>query len=171
MSNTAVTVKPDVEKALYVGAIVTFVLSVLPYITACVFPSYVAGAAVAVWYAVSRQNQTLGPKDGAKLGFLSTALGTAAAAILVDLIWQIFDYQLWHQQNGDFMISIFRSFASDQTIDAMRDSMAQQAAKSFAWYIIVIQIIGIAILSGIFGTITGLIAASIMRKKSGGSPA
>jgi hypothetical protein len=167
MSNPSLTPKPDVERAMYIGAIATFVLSVLPYITACVFPSYVVGALVAVWYAISKQHQALTLKDGAKLGFLSTALGTAVAVVFIDLIWQIFDYQLWHQQNGDFMLAIFRSFASDPTMDAMRDSMAQQAAKSFAWYIIIIQVIAIAILAGIFGSLTGLIAASVMRKKPG----
>ena len=106
-------------------------------------------------------------KDGAKLGFLSTALGTAGAVILVDLIWQIFDYQLWQQQNGDFMLAIFRSFAGEQTIDAMKDSMAQQAAKSFAWYVVIIQVIAIAIIAGIFGTVSGLIATRVMRKKAG----
>lgn len=165
------TAKPDVEQAMYVGAIATFVLSVLPYITVCVFPSFVIGAVVAVWYAISKLGQTLTPKDGAKLGFLSTALGTAVAAVFGDLIWQIFDYQLWGKQNGDFMLAIFRSFASDQTMDAMKDSMAEQAAKSFAWYVIIIQVIGIAVMSGIFGALSGLIAASVMRKKAGGPAA
>lgn len=171
MSNNSMTTKPDVEKAMYTGAIVTFVLSVVPYITACVFPSYVIGAVVAVWYAISKQNQTLTLKDGAKLGFLSTALGTAAAAVLVDVIWQIFDYQLWERQNGQFLLAIFSSFASDQTMDAMKDGMAQNAAKSFAWYVIIIQVIAIAIISGIFGTLSGLITASVMRKKGGEQPA
>ena len=166
MAESSPTTKPDTEKAIYVGAIVTFALSVLPYITACVFPSYVAGAAVAVWYAVRKQQQTLTPKDGAKLGFLSTALGTAVAAVLVDIIWQLFDYQIWSKQNGDFMVALFGSFSSEQTIDAMKDSMAQQAAKSFEWYIILIQVAGIAILSGIFGTLSGLVTASVMRKKT-----
>lgn len=156
---------------MYVGAVATFVLTLAPYITACIFPSYVIGAMVAVWYAVSKQNQTLTLKDGAKLGFLSSALGTAAACVLIDLIWQVFDYQLWHQQNGDFMIAIFRSFAGEQTIDAMKESMAQQAAKSFAWYIIIVQIIAVAIIAGIFGTIGGLIAASVFKKKPAGQPA
>ncbi|MEP7014552.1 MAG: hypothetical protein ABI925_03850 [Verrucomicrobiota bacterium] len=165
MSNIPI-LKPDVEKALYVGAAATFVLTVAPYITACVFPSYVVGAAVAVWYAISKQNQVLTAKDGAKLGFLSTALGTAVAAVLVDMIWQFFDYQIWREQNGQFTLAIFRSFVSDLTLDAMKDKMAEDAAKGFAWYVIIIQVIAIPIISGIFGTLSGLITASVMRKKA-----
>lgn len=168
MSNDSITAKPDVEQAMYVGAIATCVLSLLPYINVCIFPSYVIGAVVAVWYAITK-GQTLTLKDGAKLGFLATALGTAAAAVVGDLIWQVFDYQLWGKQNGDFMLAIFRSFASDQTMDAMKDSMAEQAAKSFAWYIILIQVIAIPIMSGIFGALSGLITASVMRKKPSGA--
>ena len=51
-------------------------------------------------------------------------------------------------------------------MDAIRDKMAENAAKSFDWYIILIQVIAIAILAGSVGTVSGLITASILRKKA-----
>ena len=35
-----------------------------------------------------------------------------AAYLVIDLIWQFFDYQLWQKQNMDLMLAMFRSFAS-----------------------------------------------------------
>jgi len=156
----------DTESALYAGAIATAVIALLPYINDFVVPCYVIGAAVAVWFAISKQGQSLTPKACAKLGFLSSFFGSMAAVVLVDIIWQFFDYQLWQKQNAQFMVAIFRLFASEETVSAVADAMAQNASKSFAWYFVIFQLIGNVIMAGIFGTLAGLITRKVVAKPS-----
>lgn len=157
--------KPDTETALYAGAVVTCLVGLLPYVNVFLFPSYALGGIAAVWYAVSARRQSLTLKDGAKLGFYSTFLGSMAAIIIFDMIWQFFDYQLWQEQNAQLMLGLFRAFASPATIDVMTDAFAQNAAKSFAWYLIIIQLIANGIMAGIFGTLAGLITAKALRSR------
>ena len=76
-----------------------------------VLPANVIGAAVAVWHAMARRGRSLQFKDGAKLGFFSTFLGSMMAVVVVDLIWVFFDYELWQHQKQEFMMAIFRLFA------------------------------------------------------------
>ena len=157
--------KPDTEAALYAGAIATCAVALLPYINVLIFPCYAIGAAVAVWFAVSKRAQPLTSKQAAKLGFLSAFLGSMAAVIIADIIWQFFDYQLWERQNAQFMLAIFRSFASQKTVDAVSTALEQNAGKPFAWYMIIAQVIVNAIMSGIFGTIAGLITNKVTAKQ------
>src|SRR5437868_13745089 len=113
--------KPDVESALYVGAIATAIVYLLPYIDVVLFgfpiPPYLVGALLAVWYAVKKRSQVLSYGNGAKLAFLSTFLGGIGSAIVFDIIWQFFDYQLWQKQNSDLVIAIFSVVVSSATLD------------------------------------------------------
>jgi hypothetical protein len=166
MSSTEAYVRPETEASLYAGAIATGVIGLFPYVNVFVLPAYVIGAAVAVWHAAVRRGQALQFKDGAKLGFLSTFFGSMVAVVLVDLIWMFFDYQLWQRQNQELMLGIFRSFAGPSTIDAMSDAFAQNNAKIFRWYILLLQLAGNAIFCGIFGSLAGLLAVKIFRPKN-----
>jgi hypothetical protein len=130
-----------------------------------VLPAYVIGATVAVWHAASLRGYALQLKDGAKLGFFSTLLGTMVAAVLVDLIWQFFDYQLWQRQNAQLLLAIFRAFASPTTIDAMSAAFAQNEAKLFQWYMLLIQLLVNAFMCGIFGALSGLVAAKVFPRR------
>lgn len=163
MAANEITAKPETESSLYAGAIATAVIGLLPYVNVFILPAYVVGALVAVWHAAARRGQRLQFKEGAKLGFFSTFFGSVAALILVDLAWMFFDYQLWHRQNSELMLAIFRSFAGPVTLDAMRDAFAQQAVKPFQWYMLLVQLLGSAIFCGIFGTLAGLLGVKIFR--------
>ena len=165
MSSAQVGAKPDTEASLYAGAIATGLTGLLPYVNVFVLPAYVIGAAVAVWHAAARRGQSLQFKDGAKLGFLSTFLGSMAAVVVVDLIWVFFDYQLWQHQNQEFMLAIFRLFARQSTIDAMDEAFVQSNARIFRWYMLLLQLAGNAFLCGIFGTLAGLLAVKIFGTK------
>lgn len=158
--------KSDTEAALFAGAIATCVVALLPYVNVLMFPCYVIGAIVAVWFAISKRTQSLTSKEAAKLGFLSAFFGSMAAVVLADIIWQFFDYQLWQQQNSQFMVAIFRSFASQSTVDAVSAAMEQNAGKPFAWYMIIVQTIANAIMSGIFATVAGLLTRKAIAKES-----
>ncbi len=165
MSSPELRLKPDTEGSLYAGAIATGLVSLLPYINVFILPAYVLGAAVAIWHA-ARRGQTLVYKDGVKLGFLSTFLGSMVAVVVVDLIWVFFDYQLWQRQNQELMLTMFRSFAGPGTVDAMSDAFAQENAKVFRWYVLLIQLAANALFCGIFGTLAGLLSAKIFRPRA-----
>ncbi len=156
--------KPELEPSIYAGAIATFVVSLLPYINDFILPAYIAGGFVATWHALRKRHQILTYKNSAKLGFLSTFFGALAAAVVFDIIWQFFDFQLWQKQNGDLMIAIFRTFASPATVDAMSAGMAQNAGKPFAWYFIILQLAGGAIFAGTFGSLFGMLGEKIFRE-------
>ncbi|HEY1583875.1 MAG TPA: hypothetical protein VGF73_12330 [Chthoniobacterales bacterium] len=155
--------KAEMEGSLYAGAIATGIVSLLPYVNVFIFPAYVLGALVAVWFAVRQGGQILQYKDGAKLGFLSTFLGSMVAVLLVDLLWIFLDYQLWQRQNSALLLAIFRFFAKPVTVDMMRDAFAQQAAKPFQWYVLIFQLLGNAIFCGLFGTLFGVLGVKIFR--------
>ena len=158
------TKKPDFESAIYTGAIVTAVVAMLPYVNVFIIPAFVIGGIVTVRKAVARVCRPLELREGAKLGFLATFLGALGSAVVVDIIWQFFDYQLWQRQNAQLMLGIFHSFASPETLDKMTIAFEQSAAKSFAWYMIIVQLLSCAIMSGIFGTLTGVITAAATAK-------
>jgi hypothetical protein len=168
MNEEVSVTKPDTEAALYVGAITTAIVYLLPYVNDFIITPYVVGTLVAVWYAVKRRGQILALKEGAKLGFLSTFFGGIASAIIFDIIWQFFDFQLWQKQNSEFMVTIFSAFASPAMIDTMKIGMAQNATKPFSWYIIIFQLIGGLIFSGIFGSLFGLLGVKIFQGRAVG---
>lgn len=160
------TKKPDFESAIYTGAIVTAVIALLPYVNVFIIPAFVIGAVITIRAAVARVRRPLELREGAKIGFFATFIGSLASAILVDIIWQFFDYQLWQKQNAQLMLGIFHSFASPETLDKMTIAFEQSAAKSFAWYMIIVQLLSCAIMSGIFGSLTGVITAAATAKSA-----
>ncbi|HEY5036024.1 MAG TPA: hypothetical protein VII74_02705 [Chthoniobacterales bacterium] len=165
MEADAAEMKSESESALFFGAIVTGVLALLPYVNVFIFPAYVIGAVVAVRSA-ARSGRPLDLKEGAKLGFLSTLFGSMVAVLVADLIWVIFDYQLWQHQNAQLMLAIVGHFAGPVTIDTMSSALAAQAVKPFQWPLLIAQIFGNLFLCGLFGTLTGLIAAKVCRPKT-----
>jgi hypothetical protein len=158
--------KPDLEAAMFAGAIAAAIISLLPYVNVVLITAYVIGALVAVWFAVKKQGQRLSYKEGAKLGFFSVFFGVTAAAAIFDIIWQVFDYQLWQKQNTAMMLAIFRSFASASTVDTMSVAMSQNAEKPFAWYIFVVQLIAGAIFSALFAMPSGLLGVKIFQPRA-----
>ncbi len=143
----------------------TGVIALLPYVNVFVLPAYVIGAVVAV-RSTARAEKPLGLKEGAKLGFLSTLLGSMVVVLIADLIWVLFDYHLWQHQNTQLMLAIARLFAGPVTIDTMSSELAAQAVKPFQWYPLIAQILGNLFLCGLFATLSGLIAAKVWPAKN-----
>lgn len=158
--------KPDLERAIFAGAIAAAVISLLPYVNIILITAYVIGALVAVWFAVKKQGRALSYKEGAKLGFFSVFFGVTAAAAIFDLIWQLSGYQLWQKQNAAMMLAIFRSFASASTVDTVSVAMSQNAEKPFAWYIFIVQVIAGAIFAALFAMPSGLLGVKIFQRRS-----
>ena len=158
--------KPELEPAIYVGAATAAIVSLLPYVNVFLITAYVIGALVAVWFAIRKRGQRLTYKDGAKLGFLSVFVGVVAAGIIFDIIWQVFEYQLWQKENAALMLGIFRRIVSPSTADTMSLAMAQNAEKPFAWYMFLVQLIAGAVFCGLFAVPSGLLGVKIFQGKS-----
>jgi hypothetical protein len=157
--------KPELESAIYAGAIAAGIVTLLPYVNVFIITAYVVGALVAVWFATKKRAQQLRMKDAAKLGFLSTFFGIVAASVVVDIIWQFFEYQLWQKQNTALLLAICRSFFSDSTVDTMSLAMAQNAEKPFAWYVFLFQLIGAALFSALFAMPAGLLGRRLFQSR------
>src|SRR5437763_6712219 len=104
--------KANFESAIYFGAAVAAIICLLPYVNLFGLPAIVVGALAAVFKGVGNARRPLELKEGAKLGFLAPFFGMLAATIVVDIIWQFFDYQLWQKQNAAVMLAIFRTIMS-----------------------------------------------------------
>lgn len=156
--------KSDTEAALYIGAAGAALVGMSPYVNVFIFPSYAVGAILAVWFAVARSGQHLTLKQGSRLGFYSSFLGTMVGVVVVDFVWLVFNHQLWQKQNEQLLLGIFRTFASAQTIDAMQTNFARNAEQPFVWYMVIVQIVANAILAGTIGMLAGLLTAKVMEK-------
>jgi hypothetical protein len=156
----------DLSVAIYAGAVVTALLTLLPYVSALVFPAYLAGAAVTVWYRLLRQEKPLLLGEAAKLGLYSTFLGGAVAVVVFDVVWQIWDYQIGERQNSQLILGIIGLVANKEFLELAANSLEQSASKSFEAFVIPFQFVSTAVLSGIFGTIFGLVACKAMCRVS-----
>lgn len=153
--------KPNLEPGIYAAAVAAFCVTLLPYANVFIITAYVTGALVGVWYLTRKRGQTIGYKDGAKVGFLGVGAGVLAASIVVDLIWQFAEYQLWQKQNATLMVAVCRSFMSPSTVDTMTIAMEQNAEKPFVWYIFLFQLIGTAIFSSLFAAPAGMLGVKL----------
>jgi hypothetical protein len=141
----------DDKLALYVGAGITAVITLLPKISNFFIAAFVLGAFSAVWLAGRRQKPPLTFNDGAHLGFLSGFYGTLTARAIYDVVWQFFHFELWKIEHFDRLILI----AGGKLHDLFSPS---------AWIVITVQIVVCAILAGIFGVPSGLLAVKIFQR-------
>lgn len=147
------TDKPDHKWPRYIGAGVTAVLVLLPYVSDLVIVAFVLGAFAAVWFAVKRQQETLTYNDAAELGFYSGFCGLIAAGAIYGGIWKFFHYELWQLKRVDHWVS-------------MVGDMIRDAFNPAIWVIITIQLIVFAILAGIIAVPAGLLALKIFQGKA-----
>ena len=145
----------DHEKkwARYVGAGVTAVITLLPYIGEWVLVAFVLGTFAAVWFAVRLRGQVLTYNGAAELGFYSGFYGLLAAGSIYGVVWKFFHYELWQLKNADRWVSMF----SDMIRDAFNPAV---------WVIVTIQLIVFAVLAGIIGVPMGLLALKVFQGKA-----
>lgn len=158
--------QPERERAsataIYVGAMVTTLFTLTPYLSALAFPGYLAGAAVAVWYRASVQRKAMVPKEAAKAGLYSSFLGGAVAVVIFDVIWQIWDYQIGERQNSQLILAIMGLAANKEFLELAANSLEQSVSKTFDVLVLPFQLISTAVLAGIFGTISGFVSSKVM---------
>ena len=141
----------ELKTSVYVGATVTVVIGLLPYLSDFFITAYVLGAFAAVWFAIRKQRRVLTFNDGAQLGFLSGFYGLLAASTVYDVIWQFLHYQLWKIQNADRVMT-------------MLGGMVHDVFSPSAWIVITFQIIISAVFAGAFGAPAGILAVKIFQR-------
>ena len=140
------------KDAVQVGAIVTAVIALLPWMNDFFVVAYLLGAFAAARYAARKRKEVLTLTDGAQLGFLSGFYGMLAASAIYDIVWQFFHYQLWEIRNVDRLLSIFAGMLHD-------------AVTPSAWILITFQIIVAAIFAGAIGAPAGILALKIFQRR------
>ena len=141
------------EPAVRVGATIAAVIALLPYLNDLLITAFVAGALGGVWFASRRQENELSLSEGARIGFLSGFYGLLAASAIYDLLWQIFQYQLWRVRNLDRVIAL--------SADAFKSVFSPST-----WFVVTLQIIVAAICAGAFGAPSGLLGVKIFSRRS-----
>lgn len=121
------------------GAIVSAVVTLLPFVRVFVIPAYVVGPFVAIWYGATEGRQMLNCKQGAKIGSLSAFYGVVSARLIYDLIWQFAGFRLWQTQDSEMMVTLVRLFADQRTIDRTFAAVQLAADQPFVWYTFVIS--------------------------------
>ena len=140
------------KDAVQVGASLTAVVALLPWISDFFIVAYLLGAFAAVRSAARKRQEILSLTDGAQLGFLSGFYGLLAASAIYDVVWQFFHYQLWEIRNVDRLWSIFAGMLHD-------------AVTPSAWIVITFQIIVAAIFAGAIGAPAGILALRIFQRR------
>ena len=140
------------KDAVQIGAILTAVIALLPWMNDFFIVAYLVGAFAAVRSAVRKRQEILTLTDGAQLGFLSGFYGLLAASAIYDVVWQFFHYQLWEIRNADRLWSIFAGMLHD-------------AVTPSAWILITFQIIVAAIFAGAIGAPAGILALKIFQRR------
>lgn len=142
--------KPTTKSAVRFGTIVTALIALLPYISDFFITAYVLGALAAVWFAIRVRHESVSFQDGAQLGFLSGFYGLLAASAVYDLIWQVFNYQLWRIQNADRIFALVGN--------ALRDMFSPSI-----WILFTVQIVIAAICAGAFGAPSGILGVKLLQ--------
>ena len=140
------------KDAVQVGASLTAVVALLPWMNDFFIVAYLLGAFAAVRSAVRKRQEILTLTDGAQLGFLSGFYGLLAASAIYDVVWQFFHYQLWQIRNADRLWSIFAGMLHDAVTPSM-------------WIVITFQIIVAAIFAGAIGAPAGILAVKIFQRR------
>ncbi|MFL6544307.1 MAG: hypothetical protein ACJ8LM_03895, partial [Candidatus Udaeobacter sp.] len=129
-----------------------------------VVPPYVLGAVFAVRAMFRYQTSNPVASDAARLGFYSTLAGAIAAAVIYDLVWQIFGYQIGLRLNSDLLLTCIRAVASDRTVTLFSSEFEKTLAKPFEVTTFVVQAIVSLILAVLIGSVSGFLSAKIMRR-------
>ena len=144
--------KPTAEPAVRVGATITAIIALLPYVNDFFITAFVAGALGGVWFATRRQDVDLSLNGDARVGFLSSFYGLLAASAIYDLVWRISKYELWRARNFDRIV-------------ALTEEAFKSAFSPSIWFVVTLQIIVAAVCAGAFGAPSGLLGVKIFARR------
>src|SRR5262245_40382346 len=133
MKSGSASAKPELKVAIYIGAGVSALLALVPYLNRFFPVSYVLGPFAAVWFAIRLRRQTLDVTDGARAGFMSAFYGMIAASAIYDIGWHFFHEQLWQVRNMYRLLPLLAE-------------RGQETGSALDWYFFMLQLTIIAII-------------------------
>lgn len=145
--------KVDLKPGIYVGAAVSALLLLLPYVNVVFVPAYILGPLAGVWFELRRRERRLDFKLGALLGFYSTFYGTIAAVVFSQIAVRIVHEQLWRFEN------IYR-------LPPLLASKGLDSDSPSGWYLLMIEIAVIAIFSGAIGVPSGMLGVKLFQRST-----
>lgn len=151
MVRSSSAAKVNLKPGIYVGAAVSALLLLLPYVNVVFVPAYILGPLAGVWFELRRRERRLDFKQGALLGFYSTFYGTIAAVVFSQVAVRFVNEQLWRFEN------IYR-------LPPLLASKGLDSDSPTGWYLLMIEITVIAIFSGAIGVPSGILGVKLFQR-------
>ena len=152
-----------VKPALRVGGTIAFVLTLFPLsVAACCLPLIIAGFAATAAF-IFKYRVTLELKFGMKVAILACLYGFGASTILYDFLWLGFDYRIGFETYVEGLMKFADSVPEAQREEYL-EGIEQVKAETFSGGVVVKQVMGIFVASGIGGAIGGALATAIFKK-------
>jgi hypothetical protein len=139
--------------ATYVGAAVSALMALLPYVNKLFLTVYVIGPLAGVWFATRKNPRTVTFAEGAEIGFLSAFYGVIVASALYDIAWHFFHEQLWQLHNAYKLLPLLAG-------------KGQDTSTPFQWYLFMLQLTIGAIVAGVIAAPAGLLGVKLFQRKS-----
>ena len=141
----------ELKAAIYVGAAVSALMALLPYVNKLFLTVYVLGPLAGVWFATKRSARPVSFTEGAEIGFLSAFYGVIAASALYDIAWHFFNEQLWQLHNAYKLLPLLAG-------------KGQDTSTPFQWYLFMFQVTLNAIVSGVIAAPAGLLGVKLFQR-------
>ncbi len=145
--------KVDLKPGIYVGAGVATLLLLLPYVNLIFLPAYVLGPMAGVWFELRRRDQHLDFTHAALVGFYSPFYGTIAAIAINQIALHFMREQLWRFEKIYLLPPLLASKGLDSDTPG-------------GWYLLMVQIVIIAIFAGAVGVPSGILGVKLLQRSS-----
>lgn len=142
----------NLKPGIYVGAAISALFLLLPYVNRLVIPAYLLGPLAATWFMIGRRAQPLDYKQGAQLGFCSAFYGAIAAVCIDTVAAHFLREQLWRFQN------LYR-------IPPLLAGKGLESDSPLGWYLLMGELTVIAIVAAMLGTPSGLLGVRLFRSR------
>lgn len=141
----------DLKPGLYVGAGMSALLLLLPYVNFVFLPAYVFGPLTGVWFETRRRERRLDFTQGAQLGFYSAFYGTLAAIALNEVAVRFLHEELWRFEN------VYR-------LSPLLASKGLASDTPGGWYLLMAELVIIAIFAAAFGAPSGILGVKLSQR-------
>lgn len=143
----------DLKRGIYVGAGVSALLLLLPYVNLVFVPAYVLGPLAGVWFELRRRERRLDFTQGAQLGFYSAFYGSVAAIALNQVAVRFLHEQLWRFEN----IYLLPPLLASKGLDSDTPS---------GWYLWMVELLIIVVFAGAVGAPAGILGVKLLQRSS-----
>jgi hypothetical protein len=150
-TNSSSDAKVDLKPGIYVGAAMSAVLLLLPYVKTVFVPAYVLGPLAGVWFERWRRSLHLSFSHGATLGFHSAFYGTLTAIALNHIVTRFFPEQLWRFEN------IYR-------LPPLLAAKGLESDSANEWYQFLFQVTVVAIFAAAIGAPSGMLGVRLLQR-------